>query len=52
MRCDEATAEKWAEAETEGMGFYCLKCVNIEILIASKIPILIVILLVKWLVLP
>jgi len=45
VRYDEAVArrlwKKWVEAETEGMGFYCLKCVNVEIFAASKISILI-----------
>ena len=42
-RCEEAVVrrlwETWAEAEGMGVVFYCLKCVNIEILIESKIPI-------------
>ena len=41
MMCEEAVSRqlhtKWAEAGTEGMRFYSLNCINIEIFIASKI---------------
>jgi len=34
---NEVRLEEAAVAETESMGFYCLKCINIETFIASKI---------------
>jgi len=33
---NEVRLEETVVAETDSIGFYCLKCVNIEIFIASK----------------
>jgi len=37
VRCEKATVEKWVGAETEAVGFYCIKFVIIEIFIVSII---------------